>query len=824
MLTDVNESGSAATSSVASQSDGKTKTKTGKPPLWGLPKRKTGPVLGSQASGTYADSETHSRTDGEGDGYFLRQWFSARGFSSHRSNYTSKSDASSGSRLVPGIRQMDSLHKHRTHSYYAKWFKLPRAIHVWDQEQHPHMTHWSDLFFDLIYVVVAFKSGNLLSVKQDDGSYSLNVQAFGLFVCVLLILYGGWESRLHLRSRLRLTDKFHRAILIFKGLTVAYATHTLPDKDVLNGEAYAAQFSATMVLHSAINVYLWMESYVLSREEKTKKNSLRLAGIYLISLVCIVLSLVFSLIQVDFVVVYVLWGLSYLLPRVVKDILALSGVSNRSNSIPVHYAYVIQRQGEWTMLVLGEGILQIIISPATDSVSYFAVFVLSYLILALLQLLHYSVLPFDIHDHVIQESTTRYTVLENVQVLYSIGLVVVGVALKLGLKTKAPSQEPLLCISISITVFMLFVKHLLHLGITNELGRISLSRSKRKIRDREKGRPKCGCGWNLVLVREKGDEYSSVWIGKFGLPLLVLVVPTFNLSTVYVNLLVFLWLVIIIAFQAFTGAFKRQRQRRVKAAFVIIKAVIKFKRLLANKRKREAAKLPGHQDAGSNKQVRFGNHTVKPEPLNPRTKSQTIETENEPEEAAIEECKDGRKDSEGDDKKEITNEFGDEESNEKDLGEVEQHQAQTEGSAPESEDASSKQKSLKFDLEANVADTSGGETSQSTAVTDDETSANKRGSRGSSEGENQVRVRRATSSTSRGSVSAAVSEKLSGARRFGARLSEVVKGLNLYERPMNSLDWNELDRSHETVWGNLFFDLIYVAVLFQLGRILTQEG
>ena len=735
----------------------------------------------------HASTETElgsRRTDAETDGDTLRAWFSRRGLSSAQSVYTSRSSASGGSRFGLGIRKLDSLHHHRTHSYYAKWFKFPKAIHVWDQEQHPHMTHWADLFFDLIYVVVAFKSGNLLSIRNGDGSYALNVPAFGLFVCVLLILYGGWESRLHLRSRLRLTDKFHRAVLIFKGLTVAYATHSLPNKDVLNGQTYAAQFSATMLVHSAINVYLWVESYALAKEQKTKKNSLRFAWIYTIGLACIAASLACSLMEnVDFVVVYVLWGASYIIPKAVKDILALTGVSNRSNSIPVHYAYVIQRQGEWTMLVLGEGILQIIISPATDSVSYFAVFVLSYLVLALLQLLHYSVLPFNIEHHVIHQSTTRYTVLENVQVLYSIALVVVGVSLKLGLKAKSLNQEPLLCVSISITVFMLFLKHLLHLGITRELGSISFSRNKRASSSSNAGLLSCSCNPGLVLVREKGIERSSVWIGKFGLPLVFLIFPTFKLSVVFVNLLVFLWLVVIIAFQAFTGAFKRQR--RVRAAFAIIKAVIKFKRLLANKRKREAAeRLKAHMDPQAEKYVRF--IQVQPQPLSKRKEpgrtKKKLEVEEPPET--------GRNaDEEERNIEALTDEAGE-------------------------------------DIESSVEEAKGSSSTEDGEIDRGGENGDVSHEEEKEEEEEVVTARRSTSSMSRASKSGlrpAMSEKLSKWHRFGRRLSEVARGLNLYERPKNSLDWNELDRSHETVWGNLFFDLIYVGVLFQLGRILTQD-
>lgn len=147
------------------------------------------------ASGSHGSGR---RTEAS-SGLYRMTWQSRHGMSSRRTQYTSSSGQSDPNKL--NVPRLDSMYRHKRHSYHADWFKFPKALHVWDQEQHPHVVDWADLFYDLIYVGVAFKTGNLLSVKDKAGFYSINTDAFGLFFCIILPFYGGWESRLEIRSK-----------------------------------------------------------------------------------------------------------------------------------------------------------------------------------------------------------------------------------------------------------------------------------------------------------------------------------------------------------------------------------------------------------------------------------------------------------------------------------------------------------------------------------------------------------------------------------------------------------------------------------------------
>lgn len=63
---------------------------------------------------------------------------------------------------------------------------------------------------------------------------------------------------------------------------------------------------------------------------------------------------------------------------------------------------IILRYGEFTMLMLGEGVLQLTITKADGSATSYLTFILGYLLMAALQLLHYAREPDHADGHALR--------------------------------------------------------------------------------------------------------------------------------------------------------------------------------------------------------------------------------------------------------------------------------------------------------------------------------------------------------------------------------------------------------------------------------------
>jgi hypothetical protein len=93
--------------------------------------------------------------------------------------------------------------------------------------------------------------------------------------------------------------------------------------------------------------------------------------------------------------------------------------------------YTIHRYGEWTMLMLGEGILSLLIVGAEQENNYYATFYCGIMSFSLGHYLHYQSQPHHANDHAIRQSRTRgYAFVILVQI-YSAALIILGATYKM---------------------------------------------------------------------------------------------------------------------------------------------------------------------------------------------------------------------------------------------------------------------------------------------------------------------------------------------------------------------------------------------------------
>lgn len=142
--------------------------------------------------------------------------------------------------------------------------------------------------------------------------------------------------------------------------------------------------------------------------------------------------------------------------------------------VPVHVGFTIKRTGEFSMLMLGEGVLQTIILPVITNheETHVSAFVLCALVLSFVQLINFRYLPYEPDQHAARRSIHRALILVQVTTLYQASLVWLGVGLKGVLKYHYKLSKDkfirfswLFCASLSISLLTLVLIKGLNMGV-----------------------------------------------------------------------------------------------------------------------------------------------------------------------------------------------------------------------------------------------------------------------------------------------------------------------------------------------------------------------
>jgi hypothetical protein len=97
----------------------------------------------------------------------------------------------------------------------------------------------------------------------------------------------------------------------------------------------------------------------------------------------------------------------------------------------MHIEYAIHRYGEWTMLMLGESILSLLIVDVVDSQDYYGVFFAGVIALIFLQYVHFRSQPHDPDEHAMRRSRFSGMLVHYTFQVYSASLIVLGTTYKM---------------------------------------------------------------------------------------------------------------------------------------------------------------------------------------------------------------------------------------------------------------------------------------------------------------------------------------------------------------------------------------------------------
>ncbi|GBG24629.1 Hypothetical Protein FCC1311_008482 [Hondaea fermentalgiana] len=541
----------------------------------------------------------------------------------------------------------DHNHHHEVPRHKMPFYKAPYARYQWGVPRPNRHVGSSQLFFDLLYVGVSFRSGSLLG---EDLTWK-NVL---IFLATILLMYGAWFSRLTFDAMLQFDDNCHRFLFVTQALLLGLAAHQLTEvselEDYSNGQALG--FTICMLASHLLQLGIWLELWITAHDQPNAKAYGRIAAIMECVPVCvIVISLAMILTEQSLLAVATVWLLTYIVSRLAWTGFVVSGSLSKANSIPWDVGFCILRFGQFTMLMLGEGVLQIIIFSGNDhgadipvlTADWIALFFLCYALMGILQLLHFTTLPFNENDHILLRGPVSVASMWiELFALYSCALVACGVALKKMLylhnklypdvsyededyqeakyeakkySAKRDKYYFFLAAALACATFLLAVQQLLQVDIWEELGiRFSSqdedvnSKAKPSLPDKSSDDDQAEEGSKKASLRSspsppsqrrrgsrrnrmyfaQGHERKRVWFAR-----LVLVPCTFfplgaaDFDPVYVILIADVLLLALLSFDIFRGKFKRKRKlNRTVAAIIAIAKLKRFVRLRREQRER----------------------------------------------------------------------------------------------------------------------------------------------------------------------------------------------------------------------------------------------
>ena len=298
------------------------------------------------------------------------------------------------------------------------FYRTPHAIKSWGKtsgapsEEDAHAS-WSDLFFDLLFVAVAFSVGHLLEHSE------VTISGVLVSLSIFWVLASVWLDKVIFFARFDVDDTAHKILDIaeymivglmafhISGLPCGHGHHDghgdqshdkQPHEDHHLGattfgseELNALGFAAAACSHTALLVGRYLEMAVLSSDpasamvgkKSVEKKGLvlvvRLAAFaYLFQLsgnrgLALVLKVLAVLIFTNYMELLELVR-AILFPRKQRQETASSSSNNNNNKaqtakkkddhggergVPLHIGFVAHRFGEFMMLMIGEGVLSL---------------------------------------------------------------------------------------------------------------------------------------------------------------------------------------------------------------------------------------------------------------------------------------------------------------------------------------------------------------------------------------------------------------------------------------------------------------------------------
>jgi low temperature requirement protein LtrA len=336
----------------------------------------------------------------------------------------------------------------------------PHTIKNWKnfkEEEQPH-TQWDDLFFDLIFVGVAYNVGHLL--EHSGPSFA------GFFDCFIIFSIASkfWQDKVLYLTKFDVDDFIHKIFNILEYCMVGLlACHI----NMMSG------FTLIMLLHRIFVIFRWLEIYIYSNEKNAyrfgRSETWKNMSLIPIDALAVYLNFYHQHTITTRMILFVCFS-SVLVDHFTVFFSVFCGTSSRENTVPSHISYFIHRVGEFTMLMVGESVLSLsALKNITPTLEFYVSLICGFILTSSIMFIQYSTSVFHAEKHVLRRSGKYGICWFHVKFMQAFFLVTFGVGLRILLQNY-PDQKPplnvliLFCGSLSMNVILAMVVECLQLG------------------------------------------------------------------------------------------------------------------------------------------------------------------------------------------------------------------------------------------------------------------------------------------------------------------------------------------------------------------------
>ena len=362
-------------------------------------------------------------------------------------------------------------HDSKSHTAFTLISK-PVQRQRWGDHQHHPVVNWGDLFFDLFYVAAAYNLANIIRE-------SLTGEGLLYFVGCFLGIYHLWWDRAHYFARFFTGDDVcHRFTEVTSLCVLATAVLHIQPSRILsnpteNNEMFV--FCLSMSIGKFLSMLRYLEIMVWVDGEPVAKLCARRESLLMVpTLVFFIAATIYAgskhygnyngiidiignttnltnnghrilagetgpsfanEVQVEAtnipIILFLTGGLCYLLALFVFIFTLPGDGRHKKITIPMNVDFTIHRYGEWTMLMLGESILSLLIVDVTEGVDYYTTFYSGIVSVVLLQMIHFRSQPSHADQHAIRRTKEAGFVFSLLMFVYSAALVLLGVSYKM---------------------------------------------------------------------------------------------------------------------------------------------------------------------------------------------------------------------------------------------------------------------------------------------------------------------------------------------------------------------------------------------------------
>jgi low temperature requirement protein LtrA len=221
----------------------------------------------------------------------------------------------------------------------------PPRIRALESGEDERRATWLELFFDLVFVVAVAQLSNALSAD-------MSLEGFLIFCGLFVPVWWAWVGYTFYADRFDTDDVVHRVLMLAGMFAVAALASVIPDAAVGDTTPFALAYVAVRGFVIALNARAWLHL----------PAARPLLNVY-IPAFTLAAGLMFASVTVDPPLRYWIWAVA-----LAVDVGTPLASRARIEAVPVHASHIPERVGLFTLIVLGETVLAVVVG--TESVTW----------------------------------------------------------------------------------------------------------------------------------------------------------------------------------------------------------------------------------------------------------------------------------------------------------------------------------------------------------------------------------------------------------------------------------------------------------------------